>query len=152
MLLLTTITGRQSNAARGAGALSAAIKRATRVVPTILTQMAASVVTTTRFTKGRDEAARPTNTPWLPIIDGSWYIREITDARVQFVWGQNSNAAYEAQVPLGTDVEDNDVVRVTSGDFAGLVAEVEQRRLDPLGNRIVLALAPTGKPPHTPGP
>lgn len=117
------------------------------VVPKLLGELAGSTVTTTRQTKTRDEAGRPANTPTHPITDGAWWITEIADAKAQRAWGIGSNASAQAVVPLGTDVQEDDVVRVTAGDFAGEIYEVEQLRRDPLGNRILVALGPTGQTP-----
>jgi hypothetical protein len=123
------------------------IKAATKVVPSILDQMAGSTVTTTRYVKTRDAAQRVVNTPTHPITGGDWYIREISTAHAQRVWGLQSAATAEAALPLGTDVADGDVVVITAGDFAGNKYEIEGggTRHDPLGNRVLVALIPTGK-------
>lgn len=128
-------------------ALRDTIKAATKVVPQILKQMAGSTVTTTRYTKTRDAGQRVVNTPTHPIVAGSWYVREISTAHAQRVWGLQSAATAEATLPIGTDVADGDVVVITAGDFAGNKYEVEGggTRHDPLGNRILVALIPTGK-------
>lgn len=125
-----------------------AIRKATAaVVPKLIGPdgFAASTVTTTRYAKGRDAAARATNTASHPITDGEWFIREIADGHAQRVWGSTSSASAEAMLPLGTDVADDDVVQVTAGDFAGHVYEVQQSRTDPNGSRIIVALGPTGQ-------
>lgn len=127
-------------------ALRDAIKKATaKVVPKVLTDLASSTVTTTRYVKTRDAANRPINTPANPIVDGSWFITEIADAAVQRVYGLKSGAVAEALVPLGTDIAELDVVRVTAGDHAGQIYEVEQLLRDPLANMQRVALAATGK-------
>lgn len=115
------------------------------VVPQTLTDLANSTVTTTRYVKGRDAANRVTNTPTNPLTDVQWWITEIADAHAQRVYGLQSQASAEAQVPLGTDVQQLDVVRVSAGDFAGEKYEVEQFMRDPLANMMRIALAPTGK-------
>lgn len=115
------------------------------VVPGVLAGMAGSTVTTTRYTKTLDSANRPVNTKTNPIVDGSWWITEIADAVAQRVYGLNSAASAEALVPIGTDLEELDVVRVTAGDFAGEKYEIEQTMRDPLANMVRVALKPTGK-------
>lgn len=125
-----------------------AIRKATAgVVPQIIgpAGFAGSTVTTTRYVKVRDAAARSSNTPTHPIVGGQWYIREIADAHAQRVWGLTSSASAEAQLPLGTDVLENDVVHVDAGDFAGHTYEVQQTRTDLNGSRILVALGPTGQ-------
>lgn len=127
-------------------ALRDVIQRATSaIVPKVLKDMAGSTVTTTRYAKTRDTAGRPTNTPSNPITNGTWFITEIADAVAQRVYGLNSAASAEALVPIGTDVADLDIVRVTAGDFAGEKYEIEQKVRDPLANMIRVALVPTGK-------
>lgn len=121
------------------------IKATSKPVPKVLTGLAGSTVTTTRYTKGRDAAGRPTNTPGNPIVDSKWYIVEITAAQSQRGWGLQSAAAAEAQLPYGTDVADLDVVRVTAGFLAGEKYEIEQIRHDELASMLIVALAPTGK-------
>lgn len=127
-------------------ALSDVIKKATAgVVPRVLADMAGSTVTTTRYTKTKDAANRPVNTPSNPIVDGKWFVTEIADAAVQRTYGLQSGAVAEALVPFTTDIAELDVVRVTAGDHTGQKYEVEQLIRDPLGNMIRVALAPTGK-------
>ena len=128
--------------------LADSIRAATsKVVPQVLEGMAKSTVTTTRYAKGRDAAARPSRTPSHPISGALWFVREVADAHVQRVWGTTSAAQAEAMVPLGTDVAEDDVVQITAGDFAGEVYEIEQLRRDPNGSRILIALGPTGQQP-----
>lgn len=115
------------------------------VVPQVLTELAGSTVTTTRQAMGRDVAARPLGTPSNPITGARWYIREIAQGHAQRVFGQTSAASAEAQIALDADVQAGDVVKVTAGDFVGAVYEIEQFRRDPLGNRTLVALAPTGQ-------
>jgi hypothetical protein len=127
-------------------ALRDIIKKATaQTVPKVLRELASSTVTTTRYAQTLGPGNRPVNATTNPIVDGEWFIQEITDAAVQRVYGLQSAASAEANVPLDTDVERLDVVRVTAGDFAGEKYEVEQFVRDPLANMTRVALAPTGK-------
>jgi hypothetical protein len=128
--------------------LADAIRKATsKTVPDVIEGMAKSTVTTTRYTKGRDSAARPTNTPSHPITAKRWWIREVGQAHVQRVWGQTADVQAQTTVRLGTDVADNDVVQVTAGDFAGNVYEIKQMIRQPNANKIDIALGPTGQKP-----
>lgn len=130
------------------GDLAETIRNATAgVVPQLLTDLANCTVTTTRNLKTRDTAQRPTINPTHPISGGQWYVREVADAHVQRVWGATANVTMEASVPIGTDVQENDVVSITAGDFAGTVLEINQLRRQPLGNKIDIALGPTGQAP-----
>lgn len=124
-------------------------KATAQVVPKLIGPdgFAGSTVTTTRYTATKDAAGRPARTPSTPISGAAWYVREVANAHVQRVWGITSGAIAEAQVPIGTDVADNDVVAITAGDFAGNVYEIERVKRDPLGNRILIALGPTGQTP-----
>lgn len=126
--------------------LSDTIRNATsQVIPATLESLAASTVTTTRYSTALGTAGRPSTAKTNPITDAQWYISEITDAQTQRGWGLNSAASAEALIPIGADVQPNDVVRVTAGDFAGDTYEVEQLRRDPLANMVAVALKPTGK-------
>jgi flavoprotein len=128
-----------------------AIAKATAgVVPKLIgpTGFARSTVTTTRRDAvTRDQAGRRNAAPTYPIVDGKWMVKEIALARAQRVWGMQSTATAEATLPLGADVQFDDVVNVTEGDYAGTVYEVVQTRRDPLGNRLLVALGPTGQTP-----
>ena len=128
--------------------LADAIRKATAgIVPKVLREFAKSTVTSTRYASTRDAAGRPSRTPSHPVSGAAWYVREIADAHVLRVWGTASTATAEAQVPLTTDVRENDVVQITAGDLAGNVYEVQQLRRDYNGNKIAIALGPTGQLP-----
>jgi len=129
------------------GDLADAIRNATAVIPDVLRSLASSTVTTTRYTKGRDAAQRPTQTASHPITGGQWKITEVADGHVQRVWGVTANVTMEAAVPIDTDVQENDVVSITAGDYAGTVLEIDQIRRLPLANKIDIALGPTGQQP-----
>lgn len=115
------------------------------VVPRTLAELAGSTVTTTRYAVTKDIAARPSHTPSNPITGAQWYIHEIAQGHAQRVYGETTSATAEAQVPLTTNVQAGDVVKVTAGDYVGAVYEIEQIRRDPLGNRTLVALGATGK-------
>jgi hypothetical protein len=128
--------------------LADVVRKATsKIVPKTVIGLAKSTVTTTRMVKTRDAAARTVNTPTHPITDGRWFIVEVADAHVQRVWGINANVTAEATLPLTTDVKEDDVVKVTAGDLAGDVFEVDQIRRDYNGNVMSVALGPTGQTP-----
>ena len=129
-------------------ALRDTIRRATAaVVPRIISGLAGSTVDTTRFSRETDAARRASRTPFNPLLGSKWFISELADARRSRVWGDESAATAEAMIPIGSDVEPDDVVEVISGDFAGSIYEIEQRQRVPLGNMILVALAPTQQIP-----
>ena len=128
--------------------LADTIRKATsKAVPKVLAGMAKSTVTTTRMVKTRDAAQRPVSTPTHPITGALWYVTEVADAHVQRVWGAGANVTAEAMVPIGTDVQENDVISITAGDLAGSVFEIDQLRRDYNGSNILIALGPTGQTP-----
>jgi hypothetical protein len=128
--------------------LADAVRKATAgIVPKLIGPegFATSIVDTTRQVKTRDAANRVVTTPYNPLLAATWYIRELSTGTAQRIWGLQSAATAEAQVAVGTDVQPDDVIRVIGGDFAGTQYEVGEIKRQPLANRWLLELVPTGQ-------
>lgn len=134
-------------------ALADTLKAATRVIPaSILPGVATSTVTVKRPpVAGTPGARNPDGTPKtlaqfsVVATDLKLFIQEPKAGRMQFVWGPETNAQYEATTDIALDLREGDTVIVTAGDFAGVSMKVEARRVEPLGNIAVLALSATAR-------
>jgi len=131
--------------------LADTLRAATSVIATsVLPGLAKSTVTVKRAPSSSAAGAR--NPDGTPVTLGSYpavytgiqiYIEEPKGGHMMYAWGQETKAQYEAQIPIGLDIRENDSVIVTAGDFAGIDMKVEQKQSIPNGNIAALALSGT---------
>lgn len=134
-------------------ALADAIKAATSVIPaSILPGLATSTVTVKRAPVTGTPGARNADGTSLarsayPVVVAGLrlFLTEPKGGHMQYAWGAETNAQYEATLAIGVDLREQDSVLVTAGDFAGIAMVVEARQENPLGGIAMLALSGTAR-------